>query len=658
MHPRLVMTLLAALLCFASPLPAADGDLEDLEEQAFKEAAALVEPSIVRIETVGGLDRVGEVLANDGPTTGLVVGADGYVISSSFNFINKPDAITVLLPDGRRLPAKVVSTDHSKMLTLLKIEADGLIPPEAASKKDLKVGQWALAMGRTFDESLPSVSVGIVSALNRIWGKAVQTDAKTSPVNYGGPLVDVEGKVIGVIVPLSPQGDDEAAGVEWYDGGIGFAVPLEDVYRVLDRMKSGEDLKAGLMGIAFKAGAGVLGSDNVIDTVRVNSPADQAGLKKGDVIVSVNGHPTGRDADVKHALGSLYAGDKVKVTVQRGEEELTKELTLAAELTPYESGFLGILPDRLGGPGEEAGVGVRYVFADSPAAKLGLAVRDRVTKFNGQPVADAKSLADLVIRILPGEKASITWTSGGKEQTGEVEIAAVPNDIPAELRSSPIPPPAEALPEDDPKTGHFSDTIADGEMSYWAYVPESYNPAYAYSLMVWIHPADDTMEAALLRKWRPVCQQRGVILLAPRAENISRWNLNETAVVKQLVEQFREDYSIDPRRVSAHSLAESGAFAGQLAFKYRDQFRGLCLVGSPVRGRPPENDPETPLQFQLVVGSGDEQLKKAVDASAEALRKMKFPVGVSVVEDLEAGQYPEEAATEEIARWIDMLDRI
>jgi serine protease Do len=194
-------------------------------------------------------------------------------------------------------------------------------------------------------------------------------------------------------------------------------------------------------------------------------------------------------------------------------------------------------------------------------------------------------------------------------------------------------------------------------MSYWAYVPESYNPDYPYSLMVWIHPADDTMEAALLKKWRPICQQRGIILLAPRAENISRWNLNETAVVDQLIEQFREDYTIDPRRISVHSLAESGAFAGQVAFKYREHVRGLCLVGSPVRGRPPENDPETPLQFHLVIGS-DDPLKKPVEATAAALRKLKFPVSVSVVEDLEAGKYPEEATIEEIARWLDMLDRI
>ena len=74
----------------------------------------------------------------------------------------------------------------------------------------------------------PNISVGIVSAVNRIWGKAIQTDAKISPTNYGGPLVDIAGRVLGVLVPLSPMATDELAGVEWYDSGIGFAVPLDD----------------------------------------------------------------------------------------------------------------------------------------------------------------------------------------------------------------------------------------------------------------------------------------------------------------------------------------------------------------------------------------------------------------------------------------------
>ena len=118
------------------------------------------------------------------------------------------------------------------MLVLLKVEAEPKLPvPESVPSAEMRVGQWALAVGRTFEASRPNVSVGIVSALGRIWGKAIQTDAKISPNNYGGPLVDISGRVLGVLVPMSPDGSGEMAGVEWYDSGIGFAIPLEGVLR-------------------------------------------------------------------------------------------------------------------------------------------------------------------------------------------------------------------------------------------------------------------------------------------------------------------------------------------------------------------------------------------------------------------------------------------
>ena len=89
----------------------------------------------------------------------------------------------------------------------------------------MRVGQWAIAVGRTFESDRPNMAVGILSALDRVWGKAIQTDAAVSPNNYGGPLVDIRGRVLGVLVPLSPEAADEMAGVEWYDSGIGFAIP-------------------------------------------------------------------------------------------------------------------------------------------------------------------------------------------------------------------------------------------------------------------------------------------------------------------------------------------------------------------------------------------------------------------------------------------------
>jgi serine protease Do len=112
----------------------------------------------------------------------------------------------------------------------------------------MQVGQWTIAVGRTFSPEEPNVSVGVMSALDRVWGKAIQTDAKISPNNYGGALVDIHGRVLGVLVPLSPQAQQEVAGAEWYDSGIGFAVPLVDVLDRLEPLKAGEDQHPGLLG--------------------------------------------------------------------------------------------------------------------------------------------------------------------------------------------------------------------------------------------------------------------------------------------------------------------------------------------------------------------------------------------------------------------------
>src|SRR5262249_34971278 len=116
---------LFAALCLltssAAIARAADEPLSLLEEQAMKAAVARVAPAVVRIETVGGLERIGKLLVGTGPTTGLVVSADGYVVSSAFNFANKPDSILVNLPSGARVPAKLIATDHSRQLVLLKV---------------------------------------------------------------------------------------------------------------------------------------------------------------------------------------------------------------------------------------------------------------------------------------------------------------------------------------------------------------------------------------------------------------------------------------------------------------------------------------------------------------------------------------------------------
>src|SRR5262249_54146045 len=346
-----------------------------------------------------------------GPTTGLVVAADGYIISSAFNFANKPSAIFVAVPGHKeRHVAKIVATDNTRMLTLLKIDAKGLPVPVAAPKKEFRVGQWSMALGRAWAglDTPPSVAAGIVSALGRIWGKAIQTDAKVSPLNYGGPLVDLQGRVMGVLVPASPRGQDETAGVEWYDSGIGFAIPLEDINAVLPKLKEGQDLKKGLLGIYLKS-TDIYSAVPEIASVGPDSAAARAGIKPGDIITELNGQPVVRQAQILHILGEKYEGDTVTVKVKRGKEEKTfANIKLAGTLSAFIHSFLGVVPVR---DDPELGEEVRYVFPKSPAEAAGLKPGDRIMKIgvaNSPLVAFSgrDELTQLLDAIQPGTELS------------------------------------------------------------------------------------------------------------------------------------------------------------------------------------------------------------------------------------------------------------
>ncbi len=653
---RFAGLLLGLLFVSVSPL-LGDERLEALEEQAFREAAALAEPSIVRIETVGGLDFVGGLLTPTGPTTGVVVGEEGWIITSSFNFASKPASIVVTTPDGHRYPAVVTASDEARMLTLLKIDASGLAPMVAAPREEIRVGQWAIALGRTFEQPFPNISVGIVSAVGRIWGRAIQTDAKTSPTNYGGPLVDVRGRAMGVLVPLDPQKSDETAGIQWYDSGIGFAIPMEDIYAVLGRLQPGEDLKLGRMGVAFKD-LGPTAGEPVIDRVRPGSPAFEAGLRPGDRITQVDGKPVTRVPHVRHILGRKYAGDAVALAFVRDDVESATQLTLAATLEAYEAPLLGILPKRLSlAEPASGGVEVRFVLPNSPAAQAGIERRDIITALGGEPVAAAGELREKIGHLRPGDSADLTLLRSGEPLTLPVTLggmtAEVLDDFPSDSR--PACQPADG--DDSPKTGRWVGTLdGDDERSYWAYVPADYNPDFSYGLAVWLHPAGDTMEADVLKAWQAACDRRGIVLVGPKTSQPSGWRPDDADFVTDLVGHIKDQYTIDPLRIAVHAFGDAARMAAAVAFEKRDMFRGVSLVGAALRSPPPENHPEFPLQFHFTCGDKDPALE-AVEKTAEALRELKFPVSVTSVPDL-GHEYPSADVIGPIARWVDALDRI
>lgn len=359
------LVLFAATRILGQPPAPDDGEVLRASQERFRAVATKLRPSLVRIETVGGTQPAapqppekpqstdpeeegpppaprlqnpfrddpgsGFVVA-DGPTTGLVYSADGYIVTSSFNFAREPALITVTLADGRRVAADLIARDQVRKIALLKVEVSGLNPPTWITFDQLRVGQSAVALGLGFGGNDPSLTVGIVSALNRMRGNAIQTDAKLNPANYGGPLCDLEGRVIGICVPMA-QRAGELAGVELYDSGVGFAVPKHRVDAIVETLLTRGSVYRGWLGFAIDPRT----PDAVmIRNIAEPSPAKAAGLRPGDKIVRANGQPVLHYGQLVQALYMIPAGEQVILEIARDGVEFSAAATLArsSELGP------------------------------------------------------------------------------------------------------------------------------------------------------------------------------------------------------------------------------------------------------------------------------------------------------------------------------------
>lgn len=322
---------------------------EEAKAAVVRSAVAAIAPSIVTIETVGGAQPMragprGPVTESfrvaDGPSTGVILSDDGLILTSSFNFARDPSIITVRLADGRRLVATLLARDQIRRLALVRVEAAGLHPANWAPREEVEVGQYAIACGNGLGATQPFASLGIVSAMGRRNRLALQTDAKTSPINYGGPLIDIDGRVLGLIVPMAGSGGGALAGVDWYDSGIGFAIPFDRIDEVLDRLRRGEDIEPGKIGI-------VLGPqeasplDDLLEDILPKatgarivalgdpSPAMSAGLEPDDIIIALDGRPISDFQALQRRLSDRAAGEEVTLTIKRRWRKFDRTLTLA-----------------------------------------------------------------------------------------------------------------------------------------------------------------------------------------------------------------------------------------------------------------------------------------------------------------------------------------
>jgi serine protease Do len=319
--------------------------------EAFRYASARVEPLLVTIESYGGVGtKVGEIggirKQGEGNTTGVLISDDGYVITSTFNFLTRPLIITVVTSDGVRRVARMKGQDDSRKICVLKIEDTSNLPAttrlEFADVESIDVGQWAISMGVGYGDRNPAVSMGIISAKNRIGGRAIQTDANISPANYGGPLIDIEGRLIGICVPMNPQSSAIEAGVEWYDSGIGFAIPLSNSQSLIDRLKEpGIKIQSAFLGIQSTADS--QGKGLFIESVAPGSAAEAAGVGPQDIVLELDGKPVPDILVLKRILNRFEAGDQTTIKFIRTardsddqDQERTVKLTFLPPPKPKE----------------------------------------------------------------------------------------------------------------------------------------------------------------------------------------------------------------------------------------------------------------------------------------------------------------------------------
>jgi serine protease Do len=623
----------------------------DLEELAIRAAVDQVAPSVVRIETLGGREKVEDTLVSEGPTTGLVIGDDGYIVSSSFNFVHEPASILVATPSGNRAAAKIVARDRARMLVLLKIDVDEKLPvPEIAPREELKVGQYAIAVGRTLDEKHPNLSVGVLSALERVFGRGVQTDAKVSPSNYGGPLIDIYGRVVGVLTPLPVMGEGDLAGAQFYDSGIGFAAPLSDWLPRLETLKAGNDLQPGLMGISLKPGD-IYALPAEIVVCQINTPAYKAGLRAGDRIVEAGGRKIERQVHLKHALGKHYASDDVKLVALRGEQRIEATIKLVGHLDPYEFPMLGVLPMR-GLP--EGAVTVRHVLASSPAEKAGLQQGDQILGASDKPVAGTIALQEIVAAHDRETPLRLKVQRRDEKLDLDVQLAALTLNAPDSLPAA-VP---ETLPEtpERPEIGLIDVKLPEEKQDCFVYVPVDYHPAVPHGLIVWFAPPGQFDRAEVEKHWKKAADEHRLIVMSPRPGEAGRWQPGEIAVVRKFIDNVSSRYNVDKARIVLHGRQVGGTMAWFTALAHRNLVRAVAVIDAPLPpGAAVENDPVNRLFVYSAAGKLQPPLQKALEAGHERLAKAKVPTSTKTL-DSERDLSHEEV--DQLARWIDALDRI
>jgi putative serine protease PepD len=272
--------------------------------------------------------------------SGFVYDEDGRVVTN--NHVIEPAVsggdIKVFLPDGSSRAATIVGRSPSYDLAVLSLaDAGGLVPATIGTSERVKVGQSVVAIGSPLGLS-STVTAGIISATHRpvtaggegetSYINALQTDAAINPGNSGGPLADLDGFVIGVNSAIATLG--RSAGQQGGNIGVGFAIPIDQVAHTVDEIIATGHAEYPVIGARVTIANGFGGAK--IESVTSASPAEQAGLEKGDLIRAINGEPVDDGVELIVTIRSFEPGDTITLTVQRDGDAEQVDITLGKKV--------------------------------------------------------------------------------------------------------------------------------------------------------------------------------------------------------------------------------------------------------------------------------------------------------------------------------------
>ena len=344
--------------------------------------------------------------------SGFIISSDGIILTNE-HVIKDAEEIEVLLADGSLLPASIIGVDPRTDVAIIKIESKEKLPVAVLGDSDgLKVGQWALAIGNPFGLE-GTLTVGVISATQRAnlgiedYEDFIQTDASINPGNSGGPLLNIHGEVVGINTAIVATGQ-----------GIGFAIPINLARLISEQLIEKGEVTRGWLGVSIQPLtqelADSFGLDRatgvLVNKVLPETPAAEAGIRRGDILLRLNGKEIRGVRELQLLVASTQVGKQVNILVLRAGKEIPlsvtiverKEEAVVAVHRPDETkqGGIGL---KVGPAKDGKGVTVLQVDPESPAASAGVRVGDIILLVNRIEINDVSSFVRETDKIASNE---------------------------------------------------------------------------------------------------------------------------------------------------------------------------------------------------------------------------------------------------------------